>query len=373
MQFIKIDKNLKKDLTPRELMLYGMIAAYLSIPGFEATHGGFKSFLREQTNNGRVVFNAAWKGLKDKGYLKMIRIPFDRNKFYYRYELRRQAEPDTLSAVCMTVGDGRRYLAKKLPLYTEPHRDYYAVDRQMLLSPVLSLDEKYLSLILQDQMDLFEKALLKDHHGEELPYLKKEHIRRASGFHSCRFERVWKSLKQHEVLHAARFFDRQHGVTRVEYSLAHTYPHTQIDPRPNPGKEALSSPPVRRSIVDTQPHVPSINLDYKTIAAVVKENINYDGMLRWCGVYQADGFWYSKGQLDKVVDRMVSAICNKQPTVRLNGVEMPTEVVRERMLELHNGHVLSALRGIWSVTGEGYEIRNCRAYLLTALYNATED
>ena len=132
-------------------------------------------------------------------------------------------------------------------------------------------------------------------------------------------------------------------------------------------------PPVApNAILNTRPVIPSINLDYKAVAATIKENINYAGLLQFARVRQSDGFCYSKGDLDKVVSCMTSAICCKSPTMRVNGTKIPTDVVCERMLTLDSDHILSALRGIWAVESEGGEIGNKRAYLQTVLFNSIE-
>lgn len=67
---------------------------------------------------------------------------------------------------------------------------------------------------------------------------------------------------------------------------------------------------------------------------------------------------------------MVSAICEDKPTTRVNGTDVPTEIVRERLLSLDCNHIHSVLHGLWEVSGT--DIGNPRAYRLTALFNAAE-
>lgn len=378
MQFIKISKELRKNLTTRELILYGMIAAYLSIPGFETTHGGFKKMLKTRLSNGSYVFDEAWHGLRRKGYLKMLRFPIGESKFAFRYELRSVADLKTPAKLSLTAYAGRQYLAKRHPLYTEPRVNYYVISREVLLDPRLSLHDKWLWLVMHDQMDLFEKGLLKDRDGAEKRYLVKEDIRLATGFRAGNFERAWGDLKREKYLHTARFFDRQYGVTRFEYTLTASTVELQIDTHVDRRcRRSVDEklPPIREHAV-TSAHTapPRLSLDYMAIEAVVKENIWYDDMLRFAGRHnrQPDGFWYSKGNLDAVVSRMVSAICSKKRTLRVNGADMPVEIVRERLLTLDSENVLNALRGIWTVESEGCGIGNKRAYLLTALFNSIE-
>ncbi len=376
MQFIKISKELRKELTNRELILYGMIAAYLSIPGFETTHGGFKKMLKTRLSNGSYVFDEAWHGLRRKGYLKMLRFPIGESKFAFRYELRSVADLKTPAKQSLTAYAGRQYLAKRHPLYTEPRVNYYVISREVLLDPRLSLHDKWLWMVMRDQMDLFEKGLLKDRDGAEKRYLVKEDIRLATGFRAGNFERAWGDLKREKYLHTARFFDRQYGVTRFEYTLtANTIGlqnGTCVDRRVRRTVDEKLPPIGKHAVTSTHTAPPRLSLDYKAVEAVVKENIHYAGLLQFAEVRQPDGFYYSKGNLDAVVSRMVSAICCKSHTMRVNGSEMPVEVVRERMVSLDSENILNALRGVWAVESEGGEIGNKRAYLLTALFNSIE-
>ncbi len=376
MQYIKISKELRKELTVRELILYGMIAAYLSIPGFETTHGGFKKMLNTRLSNGSYVFDEAWHGLRRKGYLKMLRFPIGESKFAFRYELRSIADLKTPAKQSLTAYAGRQYLAKRHPLYTEPRVNYYVISREVLLDPRLSLHDKWLWLVMRDQMDLFEKGLLKERDGAGKRYLVKEDIRLATGFRAGNFERAWGNLKREKYLHTARFFDRQYGVTRFEYTLTASTVELQIDTYVDRRCRRTVDeklPPIRgHAVTSTHTAPPRLSLDYMAIEAVVKENINYAGLLQFARVRQPDGFSYSKGNLDAVVSRMVSAICSKKRTLRVNGADMPVEIVRERLLTLDSENVLNALRGVWAVESEGGEIGNKRAYLLTALFNSIE-
>lgn len=74
-----------------------------------------------------------------------------------------------------------------------------------------------------------------------------------------------------------------------------------------------------------------------------------------------------KTRVDEFVEIMLDEICGIKNTVRVNGAEMPREVVKSRFLELkyeHIEYVLDELRRC------APDMRNPRAYLITALYNA---
>ena len=77
---------------------------------------------------------------------------------------------------------------------------------------------------------------------------------------------------------------------------------------------------------------------------------------------------YDLDRVNEIVEIMLDAVCSTSPTIRINGEDMPQPVVKSRFLKLDSGHfdyVLQAMNDCPS------DIRNIRAYLLTALYNAS--
>ena len=71
--------------------------------------------------------------------------------------------------------------------------------------------------------------------------------------------------------------------------------------------------------------------------------------------------------LNEIVDLLVDTVTSRKPTIRIAGQELPTEVVRSRFLKLNAGHIEYVIDSIFqNIT----KVRNIRAYLLTALYNA---
>lgn len=87
---------------------------------------------------------------------------------------------------------------------------------------------------------------------------------------------------------------------------------------------------------------------------IIRENVDYE--------YQTE-----KEKIDEIVEIMLDVICSGRETIRVNGEEMPHEVVKSRFLKLDSSHidyVLTAMKNSAS------DIHNIRAYLITALYNA---
>lgn len=99
---------------------------------------------------------------------------------------------------------------------------------------------------------------------------------------------------------------------------------------------------------------------------VIRSNIEYDYFVenKDNPVVKVD-----IGKVNELVSVMVDVICSKRMTIRVNGEDMPQEVVKKRFLELDSTHIDYVLDAMKANTTE---VRNIRAYLITALYNAPE-
>ena len=76
---------------------------------------------------------------------------------------------------------------------------------------------------------------------------------------------------------------------------------------------------------------------------------------------------YNRDDVDEVAELITDVLCSTRPTLRIGGEDIPTTQVKKRFYKLNSGHleyVFDCLRK------NSTEIRNIRAYLLTALYNA---
>ena len=109
----------------------------------------------------------------------------------------------------------------------------------------------------------------------------------------------------------------------------------------------------------------SINLDgmdrmdeRERYREIIEENIEYEIMKD-----RPDG-----DRLGEIVEIMLDAVCSTAPTIRINGEDMPQQVVKSRFLKLDSSHIEYVLE---AMNKNPSDIRNIRAYLLTALYNAS--
>ena len=100
--------------------------------------------------------------------------------------------------------------------------------------------------------------------------------------------------------------------------------------------------------------------------AVIREHIEYDFLVQ---NQNNPLLKVNLVKVDEIVSVMVDVVCSKRETIRVNGEELPQEVVKKRFLELDGEHIDYV---ITAFEKSACNVRNIRAYLITALYNAPE-
>ncbi|HJF01809.1 MAG TPA: DUF6017 domain-containing protein [Flavonifractor plautii] len=94
---------------------------------------------------------------------------------------------------------------------------------------------------------------------------------------------------------------------------------------------------------------------------------NCEREVRECIEYDHLCTQFNREDVDEMVELIMDVLCTTRPTVRIGGEDIPTEQARDRFQRLDCGHmeyVFDCLRRNTT------QVRNIRAYLLTALYNA---
>ena len=93
---------------------------------------------------------------------------------------------------------------------------------------------------------------------------------------------------------------------------------------------------------------------------IIRQNLDYDILCQ--------DSKFDKDRFREIMDIMLDAVCSTAPTIRINGEDMPQQVVKSRFLKLNSSHIEYVLE---AMNKNPSDIRNIRAYLLTALYNAS--
>ena len=75
------------------------------------------------------------------------------------------------------------------------------------------------------------------------------------------------------------------------------------------------------------------------------------------------------GMLDEIVGLIADILCANAPSVRIAGRQVPVETIRSRFSRLSAEHIEQVIR---SLECNAVNVRNMRAYLLTAIYNSVD-
>ena len=123
---------------------------------------------------------------------------------------------------------------------------------------------------------------------------------------------------------------------------------------PNPTR--LTAPSLHHRFFCQSPEQTAIE-HIESYCNLIRCNIDYDVLCER----------YSRERLDELVEIMVETVCSQKRTTSISGDDMPTEVVRSRLLKLDMFHMEYVLDQLAKTTTKIYNI--C-SYLLTALYRA---
>lgn len=124
-----------------------------------------------------------------------------------------------------------------------------------------------------------------------------------------------------------------------------------------------------------QNNINHINLDYaqngilcdegmdstKAYMDIIRKNIEYDVMLQ-------NPEWQDAELYEELYQLICEVVCVKRQTIRIEGEDYPYELVKSKFLKLTNSHLLYVIE---SMKNTSTRITNIKAYMITALYNAT--
>ena len=69
----------------------------------------------------------------------------------------------------------------------------------------------------------------------------------------------------------------------------------------------------------------------------------------------------------ELIDIIVDTVCSTKPTIRVNGEDIPHDIVKSVLLKLNSSHIEYILE---AMDNNISDVRNIRSYLITALYNS---
>ena len=101
--------------------------------------------------------------------------------------------------------------------------------------------------------------------------------------------------------------------------------------------------------------------DVQKCIELIKENISYNHHMK----YDSYG---EKELYDELFQVICEVVCVRRPTIRIAGEEYPYELVKSRFLKLESSHLEYVIE---CMKNTATKITNIKAYMITALYNAT--
>ena len=106
-------------------------------------------------------------------------------------------------------------------------------------------------------------------------------------------------------------------------------------------------------------NITRIKEERSAYAQIVRDNTDYEFLIE-----QNPG---KADTINELISIMVDAICSTRPTMRVNGEDVPRDVVKSTFLKLNGSHIEYVLEAMGKNTSD---VRNIRSYLITALYNS---
>ena len=191
-------------------------------------------------------------------------------------------------------------------------------------------------------------------------------------------------LEKHGYISRRQLYDRQGHFAKNEYTVYETPQLVSPSPalpssenpttdNPSTGNPSAEKPTqintnqvITKETITDSINYPSINLDgmdgmgqREQYEELIRENLEIE-ILSQDSRYDLD-------RVNEIIEIMLDAVCSTSPTIRINGEDIPQQVVKSRFLKLTSSHIDYVLLAMQENPSN---IRNIRAYLLTALYNA---
>lgn len=101
--------------------------------------------------------------------------------------------------------------------------------------------------------------------------------------------------------------------------------------------------------------------DVNAYIELIKENIEYEHHMKYDD-------WQNRALYEELFEVICEVVCVKRTTIRIAGEDYPYELVKSKFLKLNSGH-LEYVIGCMHDTNT--KISNIKAYMVTALYNAS--
>ena len=159
------------------------------------------------------------------------------------------------------------------------------------------------------------------------------------------------------------FAQRQNRITEADKAVLQTPKFQDSGCRKNRIQEADKTVAIytERNYTEKnyQENIYPQSISYDDAIDEIAHQIEYDVLSERC---------YG-GMLDEIVGLIADTLCANTPSVRIAGRQIPVETIRSRFSRLSAEHIEQVIR---SLECNAVNVRNMRAYLLTAIYNSVD-
>lgn len=258
---------------------------------------------------------------------------------------------------------------------------FYRIPRQLITGGQfkrLSIDAKLLYGLLLDRMGLSAKNGWYDDQGRVYIYYTLDEIQKDLG---CGHEKAIKLLAELDTGKGFGLIERiKQGQGRpakiyVKLFTTREKPPQPAQPQDIPRLPIFGSADFGKSDAiyiesnQTDPIQlnPSIHPSPSPPGTGWIDRIDCEREIRESIDYEALCTQFNREDVDEVAELITDVLCSTRATLRIGGEELPTAQVKERFYKLDYSHLEYVFDCLRKNTTK---IRNIRAYLLTALYNA---
>ena len=338
---------------PGVLALMAITGWLLSNPkGYRAPAGGLKAQLKRYFRAGSR-FEKDWD-VFTRNHLKLTRAPIGENRFHTFYDLYWQPRPEIPALQFLTAHEGRTHTARR---DMEPTERYTKIPVLFLKDESLSPAAKGVVVLALRELDLQKNVA-----GYTAT---KQAMQKACGLRVAAFETAWQEAKASGYIRQERLLDEATGRISWGYSVAVTSEEIAENCSLVSESVTVSRKEQTPAIHDTEAgtHVAESAEERQAVQELVEENIGYAQLLQ---ATRTAPLYYHKEDIDGYVRLIVDTVCSALPTVRIGCQMLPTQRVREVLLQLRQEHISYVME---CLSGAQIEYNPC-AYKLTALYNA---
>ena len=245
---------------------------------------------------------------------------------------------------CITVLE-KRGLIKCSPRGMPAKRSFYIIDDIVHIAEILAEGEEKMRSVKPSAAEKYRRNSTAD---EENSTPEKEETPPQTALLHCSAERAKQETPK------GRNKERPNSEARNAETADKSKDNNLKENNPD-----IINPINQSGGTDEMEYITRIKEERSAYAQIVRDNTDYEYLIE-----QNPSRTDTINELSRI---MVDAICSTRPTIRVNGEDIPHDVVKSTFLKLNSSHIEYVLEAMDNNTSY---VRNIRSYLITALYNS---